>query len=681
MPILFAGGEDLDFEKTGDCTVNQNDAFFVSGRARAAMLLRGSTTAITAVLSPAAATFSAGAVCWFSGSFGGTIARFISGGLVVASVAVSSAGLLQILVRDGIGNLSVAATASAMTPLGTNVRLKFDVSCVFATAGSIRVFVQGQQIVAFTGNTLNSFSAATVIDRVSWMSPTTDYTTWSEVLAATGDTRAMTLNTLAPFSLHQNDWTGAVGDISEVTHNAATKITTAASDLSFSYNVPPLPTATLPFAQVQSSAMAFTDGSEPNAVRTGVLSGSAEIIDAITSLDTLPKRVVAVYPIDPSTNRAWTSATVNNLKFEFRSAVAAVVTGPDGDVLLLEDGTALYLEDGSALSLTDTYPLALAITNPGGETGDMTGWSAIQGQTLGTVASGGTDRDQDPADRTGTYHFVAAASAATSWWGQTIAVPASAIQDVDAGILDFEGEVYEQGWSGDGDLGGLAVECLDASANWIAGRYTTLVDGANWTKLTASIPIPSGTRSLRISVRGYRVQGNQISAYFDDFAARLKQRTKAAKLLFSMDQMIAGGWSGTPLTPVAWTFGDTVSTWSSQATADTYRSIALPGASVSSIDAGTATFQFYFQQSSYDGSGNDPGKGYVQFQDASGTNIGSRLYSAADFIVAPVYGSPQSITATIPAGARQAVIGFQGNRQNGTDCDAYFSRIVAYIVA
>jgi hypothetical protein len=163
-----------------------------------------------------------------------------------------------------------------------------------------------------------------------------------------------------------------------------------------------------------------------------------------------------------------------------------------------------------------SYPYQLILTNPGGELGDTNGWTNVTG-TLAAITTGGGVNPH-----TGSYFFRAGASAATECY-QDVAVPVDAQADVDGGLISAEFSAWQAGYT-DADTGRLRVAFRNAGGSTLATYDGTDYDGgSSWEQRLLTVPVPAGTRTIRLTLIGTRSAGTNLDAYWDDIALRLLQ--------------------------------------------------------------------------------------------------------------------------------------------------------------
>ena len=175
-----------------------------------------------------------------------------------------------------------------------------------------------------------------------------------------------------------------------------------------------------------------------------------------------------------------------------------------------------------ALATTVSYPALLSITNPGAETGDMTGWTQDSGGPALSITNSGGGY---PGPKSGSRYFMGANSAASSTFSQTISIPTSYHADIDAGNLAVDLVAYHAGtdFAGTVDYATLLLECIDSGTTVLAS-YTAVnlnVNVLTYYERRAKIAIPANTRKIRIGTINTYANGSTNDNYWDDFSLTL----------------------------------------------------------------------------------------------------------------------------------------------------------------
>jgi len=158
---------------------------------------------------------------------------------------------------------------------------------------------------------------------------------------------------------------------------------------------------------------------------------------------------------------------------------------------------------------------ALALTNPGAETGSVTGWTSTSGIAPTVVTS---------PIHSGSYAFAGNVNAnvnnANSRWGQQI--------DISAYSTAIDGNLAAVAFSGwhikgpnSSDTGQLFVQAYASDGTTLLGsNQTTFSTPSTWTQDSLLYALPSGTRYVTFGTYNQGAHaGIYITAYWDDFSA------------------------------------------------------------------------------------------------------------------------------------------------------------------
>lgn len=158
---------------------------------------------------------------------------------------------------------------------------------------------------------------------------------------------------------------------------------------------------------------------------------------------------------------------------------------------------------------------ALALTNPGAETGDTTGWT----NDLGSLAV----RSADPIPLLGSFYFFGGASAETRS-RQDVTVPGGQEALVDAGNAKATLTWHQTSFAGS-DTGEMEIEFFDGGLGSLGARVgagLVAPTGQIWTPRLLSLDIPALTRTIRIFIHADRNAGGNNDAYFDEINLNLE---------------------------------------------------------------------------------------------------------------------------------------------------------------
>jgi len=181
------------------------------------------------------------------------------------------------------------------------------------------------------------------------------------------------------------------------------------------------------------------------------------------------------------------------------------------------------------------------LTNPGAESGDLTGWTtddatavrAIQsrGQSTGTVYPHSGDWF---FDFTGRSLGVGAATLAL-WQDADIAAYAT---DIDAGRLYVSGAVYLQtedaSYLTGADSARLSIEYLDGTGSSLGSLTTGWVQSPNltWVQYELSGLLPTTAREIRFDLEGLKGETTYLNAFFDDADLQVRIIPEPISLIF-----------------------------------------------------------------------------------------------------------------------------------------------------
>lgn len=163
------------------------------------------------------------------------------------------------------------------------------------------------------------------------------------------------------------------------------------------------------------------------------------------------------------------------------------------------------------------------LANPGFETGDISGWSAVSGVDQGG-AFALSDRGSDAAGlpRSGNFLWCPSASALSSLT-QTIDVAAYG-QAIDAGAVD----AVAVGWfmSDDASIERcvLLLDALSESGTVLGGLFSPNIEPSPnhvWFPMTLRLALPPQTRRVRYTFRAIRLTGTNNNSNVDDCSLTL----------------------------------------------------------------------------------------------------------------------------------------------------------------
>jgi hypothetical protein len=334
MSILWCGGEDIDFPN-GFAVVSQTVdpthtlVLFRPAYARCCIFAgENFTTSKSTTFAPVASAWLA-CQLWTNGEFGpGSSIQNIIGfglsgttsGLYLGSDAASS-NKLALMKYDGTTVTQLAAELGFSLLLGALVRVDMQV-INFGGMCTVNVYLNGAFLFTFTGDVTVSGMAYFDSVFLSYI-PTLGgmYGGVSEIIVADEDTRAMSLQTLAPAGNGTTEnWTGAYTDVNEIVINDATVVTTNTAGQDWQCTLPALVAGAPGVRCVKIAARSSVPaGSVATTVGLGVNSDGTINAGAQQS-PTVPWKTLERFMVyNPTTGQPWTTAQMNALQLNLRS--------------------------------------------------------------------------------------------------------------------------------------------------------------------------------------------------------------------------------------------------------------------------------------------------------------------------------------------------------------------------
>lgn len=320
MTFYFVGGEDHDFTKVGSAAVDTaTTAARRTANSRCTLRADNGTVGSSewrAALSSAVSSVWVGARFYISANSAGSnpnyFLSFFDGTnrrLILTVSTGGSTGFLQLSKRNAAGTVTVLATSS--NTLAVTSILKIDVSLTYAAAGAVKVYLGGTLIIDYSGDVTTD--SATSVDSLAFGHPiggsaSTQFTYWSEIIAASEDTRALNLVTLAPTANGNTfNWdTGSYASINETVIDDTSLITSATAGqlAQFAINSSGI-TGTPAIRALCVSARAQKGGTGPQNAKMSVRSGGADQLSSVVSLPAAMNRVAYIFATNPGTSGAW----------------------------------------------------------------------------------------------------------------------------------------------------------------------------------------------------------------------------------------------------------------------------------------------------------------------------------------------------------------------------------------
>lgn len=326
MAIYFMGGEDIDFLPNGTVSVSTDSSTYRAEYARCSLAVSGGAAlgnSWRGLFESAASAF------WFGCRVApGTAARTANPGqpLIVFNDGISKrlglsyddAGAYSVGTWDDSGTYVKLISSVGSQPSAIH---KLDMRVSYGTSGAVRVFVNGVEIITYTGDitrsgstTLSSFALAS-----SCGAGGTSY--FSEITCTDRDSRTLMLKTHVPSAAGStSQWTGSFADIDETTINEADGVSTNVTDQVSSFDVTNLPTGSnLAVRGFKVSGYAARGETGPQNLALGVVTNASNAYSDDIPVDTGWTRLGKSWENNPVTGTAWTSDEINALQISVKS--------------------------------------------------------------------------------------------------------------------------------------------------------------------------------------------------------------------------------------------------------------------------------------------------------------------------------------------------------------------------
>jgi hypothetical protein len=332
MTFLFVGGEDSDFSKVGGCTVDTaTTAARDTGKTRCS--LKVSSTTITdgwvGALTAASSLFWLTARSYAAIGNGtcdnAVFIAFNDGAnrrLMLCNVQgnFTSTAFFKLVKRNAAGTHTILAT-SGICPT-TLTQQKFDIYVDYQAAGNVKVYLDGALIINYSGDvttdgatTLDSFSLGQFNSSVNFSS-SQQY--WSEVVAATTDTRSLRLVTLPPDADGTTtDWSNTFASIDEITFDDLDVNASPTANQVMQYSVSPGFLTSDPAIEALVIKPRILKGAAgPTQVQGNVRTGGSDFFTASSALGTTYAPIHLIFLQNPNTTNPWQASEINDAGFE-----------------------------------------------------------------------------------------------------------------------------------------------------------------------------------------------------------------------------------------------------------------------------------------------------------------------------------------------------------------------------
>lgn len=160
------------------------------------------------------------------------------------------------------------------------------------------------------------------------------------------------------------------------------------------------------------------------------------------------------------------------------------------------------------------------LTNPGAESGDMTGWTTETGTGFETQVAADVP---GLSPRTGTYYFGGDNQLWVSSYQDVIATAGDfTVDDIDAGKLLIKVTYYAASYNGNDEVRMYCRFYDGLPGNVITNDHDIgdLIPGPtlSWEKREYYMLAPPGTRTIRLKMQGHRTDGTYCNSHLDDIS-------------------------------------------------------------------------------------------------------------------------------------------------------------------
>jgi hypothetical protein len=320
MAVLWVGGEDIDFPNGQPLTVDTTATNFRAGFARCGIYpASGNVFCVSTTFGPITS-------CWFSCRIYSPVTHTATWNIGLGlngtskGLALGTAGIGQVALYTVSGSTVNQIAAEVGTSASIGAIHKVDVHLVnYGVSATVSVYWNGALIISFSGNV--AVSGVTNLDSIM-MGIQSGNGEWivSEIIVSDGDTRALSLFTMAPTGPGTTDqWTGSYTDVNETTINDSTVVSTNTAAQSEQFTLTQLPAGSFATSMVKEVARAYSSGT-PTSVALGI--NSSGVLDngtpqVLTNAFATYERYM---PVNPITGVAFTLAEINALQMNLRSS-------------------------------------------------------------------------------------------------------------------------------------------------------------------------------------------------------------------------------------------------------------------------------------------------------------------------------------------------------------------------
>lgn len=354
-PILFAGGEDLSFNPigssystgaSGPISIDTTSGRFRSGYARYSISIGVNGSAGTLY---ARGLFPATTQFWHSARMWGINAQTLNVNNSVIWRWIDSSGVIRLRIRNtSAGNsgpwaVEKISAANVITQLGSSFSSvvfstnpttpdKLDVFINYAVSGTFTLYINGTVAFTFSGDvTTDSATALGGFDLGSMSCGTVGtvgLSSWSEVVVATQDTRAISVVTQAPSASGNTDTftNGAFGNVNGNLVNQATPDYSQTAAQIQQYQVgQAIPSGSFTVISVVQHGQCIAGPSGPGHIEFGVRTGSTDFFTADMTPTLAWGLLTANWDTNPNTSAPWALTDLANGSTSFNLGYKSTV--------------------------------------------------------------------------------------------------------------------------------------------------------------------------------------------------------------------------------------------------------------------------------------------------------------------------------------------------------------------
>jgi hypothetical protein len=354
-PILFAGGEDLDFQLAGGYTTTTSGAangifidttagHFRSGYARYGLSIASCGPGNSAN-NFANFNYLRNTVPFSQTSFWLTTRYYFNryvnttiGGTQWWIVLEDASHIPRLRIRNTaavlggpyvVEKVNAAGTATSLGTLTStpsnapSVPDKLDLFCNYAVAGQFSFYINGTLAFNYAGDvttdgitSLSFFRLSQAVASTSTNGSPSGGEVYSEVIVATSDTRAMSLVTQAPTGAgNASTWTGSYTQVNgNLASNNNPIYTTTAGQLE-EFSVNGLPSGTFSVVSLVVKAAAATILNGPQNLQLAIRTGGFDFLSNTLSVSSAWSTIAYNWDVNPNTSMAWTQSDLNAAGF------------------------------------------------------------------------------------------------------------------------------------------------------------------------------------------------------------------------------------------------------------------------------------------------------------------------------------------------------------------------------